>query len=242
MKLLASIGRRRERRAAGFTVLELAIVGAILVLVVASFGQAAASMQRAKDVVEVRTRLQEEATRALTRILDDLRRSGFVAVNGVTYPAFLVDGVAPAAFAVHGHPPAAEHAQPGDPDFGPNREIVFALPADADADGRPDVDANGQLAWDARDFSYVLTTGPDGVNRLERRIDAADPRPVADHVERIAFDDSASTGFQLPFDSVRVRLWLRMRGEDGIEYRHQIEGTVRLRNGLQAQITLNAGP
>lgn len=230
---------RKGARAAGFTVLELMIVGLILTLVLATFGRAAVSMQRAKEVVEVRTRLQEEALRALSTILDDLRRSGFVTANGVNYPAFPVDGVPPAAFAVHAHAAPNEGAEPGDPDFGPNREIIFPLPADADADGRPDVDATGELVWDARDFSYVLVTDVDGVNRLERRIDAAQARRVADHVERVVFDDSASTGFQLPFDSVRVRVWLRMRGDDGTEYRHWFEGFVRLRNGLQAQMALN---
>ncbi len=227
---------------AGFTVLEMMIVGVILMLVVATFGRAAVSMQRAKEVVEVRTRLQEEGLRALSTILGDLRRSGFVATNGVNYPAFPIDGVPPAAFAVHAHPAPTEGAAPGDPDFGANREIIFALPGDADADGRPDIDANGDLDWDERDFSYVLVTDVDGVSRLERRIDAAQGRRIADHVERVVFDDSASTGFQLPFDSVRVRLWLRMRGDDGTEYRHFIEGFVRLRNGLQAQIVLNPGP
>lgn len=226
----------------GTTLVEVAIVAALLTLVVASIGQAIASMHKAETVVATRTRLQQEAIVALEHVLDDLRLSGFVNANGASYPTLFTGGAPPPAFAAHAHPPAVEHAAPGEPDFGPDRELIFALPADADGDGRPDLDANGDLVWDARSFSYVLVTGPDGVNQLQRRIDNAQPRAVADHVERVLFDDATTTGFALPLDSVRVRLWLRMPDDEGIVHRHFIEGLVRLRNGIQAQVILSGGP
>jgi len=216
-----------RRARAGFTLLEVVISAAILFLLAGTLVGALESMRGLTAASEVRSGLQDAGERALARIVADMRRSGFTP----NYPYLFDDGNAVGAFAAHAHAPAAKHAKPGQPDFGPSREIVFLQPADGDGDGIPDIDPTGNLVWDAQEFSYVLTTGADGINRLERRIDAANPRNVASHVERILFEDSASTGFAIPLEALRVTIFLRQRDEKGTVQRHQAEAVVRLRNG-----------
>jgi hypothetical protein len=54
---------------------------------------------------------------------------------------------------------------------------------------------------------------------------------IARGVERIRFLNSADTGFQIPLDAVRVELHFLLEDDDGHQYRHRTETTVRLRNG-----------
>ena len=96
---------------------------------------------------------------------------------------------------------------------------------------RPDLDMQGLLAWDPREFSFVLTVGADGVPELERRIDGGAPRRVARFVERVTFDDFESSGFAVATNTVRVRIWLRGRDANGHLHRDFVEGTTLLRNG-----------
>jgi hypothetical protein len=143
----------------------------------------------------------------------------------------------------HDHLPADEHAEPGEPDFGSDREIVLILPRDEDTlgppavvgvpDDIPDLDVNGELIWGAQEFSYVLVTSPDGINRLERRVDGAAPGQVmASWVERVRFDDFHSDPLAIPNSgSVRVRLWLRKPDSGGTVHRWTGEAMVRMRNG-----------
>jgi len=168
--------------------------------------------------------------RAFARIIADLRRSGSVTVGANNYPYLFDDGNAGGTFAAHSHAPAQHEAQAGDPDFGSTREIVFALPADADGNGVPDTDAAGNLVWGAAESSYVLVTRATGVNALERRTNAAQPEAVATYVERVAFDTNA-TDITIPLDAVRVRIYFRLQEPNGFLYRNFVETVVKLRNG-----------
>jgi len=127
---------------------------------------------------------------------------------------------------------AVHTALPGESDFGPNHEIVFLQPLDADASGVPDIDVDGRLVWDSIEYSYVVVTGADGVNVLQRRSNGAAPKTIAKNVERIAFDDNASSGFQIPLDAVRVRIWFRERDSERTLHRYFSEAVVKLRNGV----------
>jgi hypothetical protein len=185
--------------------------------------------------------LQDSCERAMRRIFADLSRSGTVTRPGpvveVDYPYLFEDGAAAAPFdTLHAHAPAAHQAVAGDPDFGPSREIVFALPQESDPPGTfgndvPDIDANANLIWDPAEYSYVLVAGVDGVNYLQRRIDGANPVNVASNVERVVFDDIASSGFAIPVDCVRVRLHFRKVDAAGTVYRYSAEQIIKLRNG-----------
>lgn len=219
---------------AGFTMLELTMGVLILLLLVGSLFQALTSLSMGGAQAEIQSELQAQGERALRAIIDDLKPSGFddIVVGGVParFPSYFVDGNALNEYAVNAHPPAVHHAQAGDVDFGPNREIAFLQPADLNGDGRPDVDGGGQLVWSVQQFSYVVVTRADGVNVLQRRRDGVSTRQIAHHVERITFDDVNSVA-TIPLGAVRARIWLRRVDDRGAVHRHYAEAVVNLRNG-----------
>ncbi len=216
---------------AGMTLLEASVSSALLFLVLGTLAHALTGVRDVTNSEGVKAQLQSSGERALEMIISDLRASGFSTVGGIDYPVLFENGAAPNGLAEHVHSPAPKEARPSDSDFGPNREIVFRLPADADGDGRPDVTVDGQVIWDAREFSYVVINDPDGVNRLERRIDGVAAQRVASWVERIVFDDAASSGFVVPLNSIRVRIDFRRPDDNGLQMRHSVEASVRTRNG-----------
>ncbi len=229
--LRATIQRAARSARAGFTVIELTFAAAILIVLGSALVAAMEAMRDTTITGSVQSKLQESGEKALMQIISDLRRSGQVTVALVDYPYTFVDGNATGAFAGHWHQPAQQNALPGEASFGPSREIVFLLPQDADLDGVPDLDADAALIWGVTEFSYVLVTGADGVNRLERRTNGANGRSVCSQVERVVFDD-ITTDVTLPVDSVRIRVFLRQRDSRGVVQRWQSEATLRMRNGI----------
>jgi type II secretory pathway pseudopilin PulG len=224
--------RRTDAPRTGFTLVETVIGAAILLVLGLALIESATGVGRLTSSSAVDAQLQEQAQRALRTILVDLKRSGFADLGaGVGYPHVFEDGDADAPFDEHDHAPAAVHAEPGDADFGPRREIVFRLPADADSDGIPDIDGAGNMVWDATDFSFVLVTRADGVNCLERRRNAGSPKVLARHVERVAFETSAHDPVGIPVGAIRVRIWLRDKDERGTWHRLFTEALVDPRNG-----------
>jgi hypothetical protein len=222
-------GMRTSR--SGFTVLELAIGATILLLLVGSLMQSVSSMSRGATYASIDSELQAMSERAIRSILRTMKPSGFAIVGPDRYPYLFVDGNAVGNFAASAHAPAAKHGVAGDADFGPNQEIVFVQPLDADADDRPDIDANGSMIWAGNQFAYVLVTRADGVNVLQRRIDGGTPRDIANHVERVTFDDNTTSGGQVPLRALRVRIWFRRTDEKGAVHRLFSEAMVKLRNG-----------
>jgi len=231
----------RSRRRAGFTVIEVAIATLVLVVVSGALITAMDGLRGAAMTGDLSSRLSEAGEKALLNIVEDLRRSGRVN-PGTAFP-YTFEGGDSLFNDAHDHLPADEHAEAGEPDFGPDREIVLLLPRDEDTlgpplvvgvpDNIPDLDVNGELIWGLEEFSYVLETGPDGINRLERRIDGVGPGQVmASYVERVRFDDFNSAPLEIPNSgSVRVRLWLRQPDSRGTVHRWFGEAMVRMRNG-----------
>lgn len=215
----------------GFTLIELLIGMSLLFLLTAGLIGSVASLRGLTVAGSVDSQLQDMGVQAMNSILPDLKRSGFDAPGGVSYPYLFDDGVAGAPFQGHSHAAAVKHAVAGDPDFGVNRELVFLRLRDADGDGVPDLDLQGMRVWDASVVSYVVVTRNDGTNVLQRRVNAGNPRIVARHVERITFDDNASSGFVVPLRAIRVRIWFRRQDEQGRLHRFFTEATVDLRNG-----------
>lgn len=228
-------GRRASR--AGFTILEASIGSLVLLLFAGTVVETLTSMRDGTLTTRVEDRLQLNSRRALESIVTDLSYSGLVTADGRDYPLHFDDGVLEGdydPYEVIAHEPAAENSVEGRADFGPNREIVLLHPADNDDDGVPDVAdvVTSQLVWDVDEpISYTLETNGNGENVLVRRRGNAPGRVIARGVERIRFLSSADTGFQIPLDAVRVELHFLLEDDDGHQYRHRTETTVRLRNG-----------
>lgn len=234
---LAMKGVHRTHGRAGFSALELLIAVTILSLLAGSLTLAIKNMRGFASTSVSQATLQDSAERALKRISADLSRSGALMIAGNAYPFLFQDGAASGPFAAHAHAAAVHHAVAGEPDFGPNQEIVFGLPQESDGVGTygndvPDIDANANLIWDGNEFSYVLITGADGINYLQRRVNGANPITIASHVERLVFDDNPSSGFVLPVDTVRVRLFFRKTDAQGVLRRYSAEQIIKLRNGV----------
>ena len=221
----------RTRPNAGFTMLELMFGMMILLLLVGSLTQALQLLSHGAASVDVDSDLQRQSATALRSIIANLKPSGFVTVGGVGFPSLFQNGAATGAYAVNAHAPATHEALPGEIDFGPNQEIVFVQPRDADGNNSPDLDADGEMIWSPNQVSFAVVTLEDGRNVLQRRTNGGSIRTIASHVERIAFDDNASSGFTVPLRAVRVRIWLRSRDAQGKLHRHFTEAVVKLRNG-----------
>lgn len=220
--------RSAAARRGGFTLLEALVA---LTMLLAAFGGLAATLdrvQRASHEARVEGGLQVDSQRALLALAADLRRSGVVEFSDVRFPHLFERGDPGPGLEHHAHAPAQSAAQAGDPDFGPTREVVFLLPADEDGDEHPDIDDEGRLEWGMDELSYVLVTRADGRNVLERRVNGAAPMAVAYDVERVCFDDAASSQWELPLGCVRIRIWFRRIDASGSLHRWFAETLVAL--------------
>ena len=216
---------------AGFALLELMIGVLILLLLIGGLTQSLRSLSQGSAQSDVDAELQTQAERALRAVIGSLKPSGVVTVGGNSFPYLFQDGNATGAYAASAHAAPVHSAHSGDPDFGPNQEIVFVQPADVNADNRPDLDGSGQMVWSTDQYSYVVVARPDGTNVLQRRINGGSIRVIASHIERIAFDDNASSLYTVPLRAIRVRIWLRKLDDRGSLHRYFTEAVVKLRNG-----------
>jgi len=241
--------------------LEVTVSGTLLFLLAASMVEAVAQVGALGRAGSTMGRLQQGAQESMTAITSDLDASGFVSANGKTYPYLFEDGNAESAFEAHSHATPTEHAQDDEPDYGVNREIVFVQPTltevAQDTDGLnwdlvdengdavsvpsgvtiakkymfPAIGNDGTAGFATDELSYVIVTGPDGINELQRRRNGLTASVVARGVERLVFDTSDTDPIGVPVGAVRVRLWLRLRDEEGTVHRHSAETVVRLQNG-----------
>lgn len=225
--------RRRIEARSGFTLLEAMISLAILGIMGVAFTSSMRSMANLTHAGNARSNVQREGARALEIVLDDLRRSAFIQQSGLEYPHLFENGDATGDFEIHKHavPPGEADASHYDYNGGVTREIVLVLPEDADQDRVPDLDGSGQLLWSPDEVSYVLNLDANGRRVLERRINAGNPEAIAAGVERVVFDDGESSGFVVPPNAIRVRIFFRVVDEAGRKLRYFVEGMARLRNG-----------
>ncbi|MEE2941191.1 MAG: hypothetical protein VX460_12445 [Planctomycetota bacterium] len=135
---VSNAGRRR----AGSTLLEMVIGVTILAILAQMLIGASTASSAVTEVGNIEGEIFRQSERAMSRILGDLRRSGFVEVNGREYPHVFEAGEAGPGFEQHDHVPGQMAAAPGDADFGVMRSIVLCLPSDLDGDGRPELDAD----------------------------------------------------------------------------------------------------
>jgi len=217
-------------------VLEITIASVLLLMTAGMTIRAVVDMRGAATLTTVNSQLSAQGERAMERIMDDLRRSGVANIGLLNYPHMFSAGQAGQGFEHHDHVTAPQAVSEESAEYVTPREIIFLQPADADAPGtagtgRPDVDVNGQLVWDTREFSYVVVA-VNGRNELQRRIDGAAPQVVCRDVEWIRFEDNTQPGAGfLPTDALRVRMALRDVDATGRPIRWETEVVVRLRNG-----------
>jgi hypothetical protein len=246
---------------AGFSLLEVGLSATILFLLAGSMIEAVDQVGALGRAGSVEGRMQQGANDALAQVTSDLKQSGFVSASGKDYPHLFEDGDAGVDFANHDHAVPTENSHSGDDDFGVNREIVLVQPTFVevaqdstgvnwelyDDEGLPvqlpggltvtkqytvpAIGNDGSAGWQGSEISYVLVTAADGVNELQRRVDGASAQVVARGVERVLFDTATTDPTGCPVDAVRVRVWMRIRDEEGTWRRHSAETVVRLQNG-----------
>ncbi|MCB9906334.1 MAG: prepilin-type N-terminal cleavage/methylation domain-containing protein [Planctomycetes bacterium] len=154
--------RIRTRRT-GFTLIEVLLTASILGVLARSLILLADGMGSMSQAGGSLSLLQLEASKAQDAIMEDLRRSGLRTVGGKSFPHVFEGGLPGPGFEIHGYAPSNQAAQPGDLDFGPQRSVVFLLPADLDGDGRPDMDAdlNGTPELDGNRDGILSEDGAD---------------------------------------------------------------------------------
>ena len=134
---------RAERQTAGFTIIEMSvsmsILGAFALLLVET-SDVGSSMA---EMGSVKARMHQQSQKAMDRILEDLRQTAFVTLNGQDLPHVFDDGFPDVGFEEFEYVPSALTAAPGSANFGPMRSIILAMPSDLDGDERPEIDADG---------------------------------------------------------------------------------------------------
>ncbi len=221
----------RRRSQTGHSLLEMTVVTAILgfvMLALLSLFSAANSLFRAGDV---KADIEEQGRMALMRLADDVRQAGYYTdpTTGASYPYMFTNGMADGHFAGYSHTPADNDSDEGTSAYGPSREIVFVMAEDLDGNGVLTDMLTGEIEWSENEVSYLLVTGPDGVNQLERRVNNGSPVVIARFVERLCFDD-CNTDISIPFGQVRVTLHMRKTASDGRVIRAEYSTLVKMRN------------
>jgi len=219
----------------GYTILEMAISMVILGIVLAGVFSVLGASRSIFQTGITLSSLQDQARKALDQITREVRQSGTVINDPHSpYPYLFVDGNAEGYYAHHWHPPAVSHASPGDPDYGPNREIVFRMAKDVDGDGLLTNASTGEIEWGPEEISYVVLTTDDGVNELQRRINGGSPVAVVRHVERIVFDDYY-TNPGLTKNQISIIIHMRNTTKTGRVLRTYLSTTVNMRNSWEEQ-------
>ena len=204
---------------------EVALSVALFSALLLSFSQAV-HLQEAQggfhsEEVELTIQLNE----ALQHVSWGMAYSGFT--DDGTYPYLCDAGEADGLFEGHAHDAPSAPVTDGD---WPSREAVFLLPQDADADGRPDMNGDGEMVWGAEEYAFVVVPDQGGWNRIEERLDGVTQSVVCRNVESMVIDDTASGGPGIPLGCVRVRLVLSKQIGNRVVTRSG-ETVIRLRNG-----------
>ena len=133
----------RQRGSRGFTLLERILGATVLALLAKTMISATTSVSHLTESGNLESRIQRDSDRAMGRIMEDLRMSGFHTVNGRAYPHVFLNGEPDSEFREFEHTPAPQAAAPGEAAHGPMCSIVLCAPSDLDGNGRPEIDVDG---------------------------------------------------------------------------------------------------
>lgn len=218
-------------RRAGYTLLELCISATVLGLFtslsiltlerVRSSAAASAAMHRA----------QAAAHRSLAALMDAFQSTGYETVDGLDLPQLIEPGKTQAVLEEWAYEAAPIPAGARGAAAEASNSILIALPADTDANGIPDVDADGALIWDTTPIQFLVVAGAGARNQLVRRVSGQADEVVMDNVERVHFQDAESSGWILPLNTLRVRAWVRLDDGQGGTMPYVLDTLVRARNG-----------
>ena len=136
MSIQIRIMGQRQGGRAGFTLLEMILGATILALLAKTMISATTSVSRLTESGNLESRIQRDSDRAMARIMEDLRMSGFHTVNEREYPHIFADGQPASDFGDFEHTSAPQAATPGEADYGPMCSIILCAPSDLDGNGR----------------------------------------------------------------------------------------------------------
>ncbi len=195
----------------GFSLIEALMSSFIFCALLAALYAAMADADRMKKVQDTYARMDMDARRALLQMSTELRMSGRVANPAPGQPSFPYTFVNGGALGTYNprarHSPANINVDSSSPAYGDNVEISFLIPHDNDGDGLLTSSATGKIEWSEYHVSYVIVTGPDGINRLERWEDGTRTDVIAMYAERVVFD-TIKTDPSLSLHEVGITLYM----------------------------------
>jgi Tfp pilus assembly protein PilW len=174
---------RRSSRQRAFSLVEALITSLIFVSLLVAVYEALGDSLSFSGVQSTYTSMQMEARKALDKMSNEIRMSGWV-TTPAQFPYIFTNGVATGYFASESHAAPAQHVTSGNA-FGPVTEIVFKIPQDKDGDGLLTAAGTGAIEWSTFDVSYVIESDASGINTLERRQNGVVTDILARYVERM---------------------------------------------------------
>jgi prepilin-type N-terminal cleavage/methylation domain-containing protein len=206
----------------GFTLLEMAASLTLISLVTLGFAELHAQGQRLVQITDDEYELATDLADALRTIEDDFTRSGFVEAAGEEFPQRRTGADAETA-TMNAEWPALLSAE--------STEFELVLPADANGDDWPDLDAQRELVWDATRITYSFEDGGDGRARIVRRVQGGQTTNILTGAVRFVFEDPSATGWTIPMQHVRVSITAERVGARGFVSQRTATRVFRLPNG-----------
>ncbi len=130
---------KRNKRS-GFTLIELMVSATILAVLARSLVMVSGGIGSLSQTGGSLSLLQQQSSKAQSALFSDLRNSGYMSIDGQSFPHVFEEGVPGEGFEAHAYAPGAQAATVNESDFGAHRAVVFLEPADMDNNGRPDMD------------------------------------------------------------------------------------------------------
>jgi hypothetical protein len=224
--------RKYRKSEAGFSLIEAMVSTFIFLAALAAVYGSIASGRHMADVEETYAVMNMDARRALAKMSDELRMTGWrsnAATGEPDYPYVFTNGVAPGSWDDESHTPPTQHVPATSLAFGDVREIIFKIPVDQDGDGYFTSATTGEVEWSNYDVTYVLVTEANGINTLVRRQDGVVTDVLAEYVERITFD-TIHTDPSIDMDEIVINIHMARPTPTGTWLESSLSTCVTMRN------------